>query len=163
MDQGSIYVAFIDGELKAERERRAALDARGLSVVTSSGSLVALLAAIGAFASGSGKFELPSGARLLLMAMLAAFASAAALGILVNQSRPYDVALTETLDKMVTDRWGDDRVDSRNNVARLNIRTIHTLRNGNDRKARLLSYALLAQLVALVALGAVVSMVAWSG
>jgi hypothetical protein len=60
---------------------------------------------------------------------------------------------------MVTDHWGDDPVDSRNNVAELNMRTIQTLRQGNDRKANLVTLGLWAQLVAVSSLSVVVAFV----
>jgi hypothetical protein len=46
-DQGKSYAAFIEGELKAERERRTTYDTRGQALVTTSGALVTL---IGGFA-----------------------------------------------------------------------------------------------------------------
>ena len=42
-DQVAVHQSFIDAEVKAERDRRAALDARGQALVTSSGVLVTLL------------------------------------------------------------------------------------------------------------------------
>ncbi|MEJ3748454.1 hypothetical protein WEI85_34865 [Actinomycetes bacterium KLBMP 9797] len=154
--QGSVYAAFIEGELRVERERRAALDARGLSVVTSSASLVTLLTAVGAFVTSEKGFTLPGAAVVPLLATLGSFTVAVVLGILANRSRYYHVALAETLYGMVTEHWGDDEIDSRNNVAELNIRTIHTLRLGNDMKANLLTWALSAQLMGVVALSTTV-------
>lgn len=151
-DQGVVYINFIEGELKAERDRRAAVDARALAVVTSSGGLVTLLAAVGAFVSSGKEFKPPDLAIVPLVVTLGCFTVAVAFGILANRSRYYHVALSDTLFAMVTDHWGDDQIDSRNNVAELNIRTIHTLRVGNDKKANLVSAALWAQLGAVIAL-----------
>jgi hypothetical protein len=158
-----VYAAFIEGELKAERERRTVLDGRGIAVVSTSGSLVTLLAAVGAFVSNRKDFQLPFTAVLPLLLTLLGFTVAAALGLLVSKNRWYHVALTTTLYGMVTDHWTDDPVDSRNNVAELNVRTIHTLRVGNDRKATLVGRALWAQLGAVLSLGVAVTLVLVAG
>lgn len=159
-EQGFVYAAFIEGELRAERERRSTLDSRGMGVVTSSGSLVALLVAVGVLVNdGKAPLVLPPAAKPMLGLALIAFSTAAALGILANRNRYYDVAVTQTLYDMIGDHWIDDEVDARNNVAELNIRTIHTLREGNNRKASLLTAALSAQLVALIGLSLAISIV----
>jgi hypothetical protein len=49
-DDGTYYAAFIEQELKFERERRATLDTRGQAVVTTSGALLTLVSAITAIA-----------------------------------------------------------------------------------------------------------------
>jgi hypothetical protein len=54
-DQGEVYAAFIENELKVERDRRTALDARGLAIVTTSGTLTTLLVAVGARSSADGR------------------------------------------------------------------------------------------------------------
>jgi hypothetical protein len=162
-DQGSVYAAFIEGELKAERDRRTTLDARGVSVVTTSASLVTLLTAVGAVVTSEKSFTFPGAALPPLIATLASFTAAVVLGILASRGRYYHVALTETLYGMVTDHWGDDEIDSRNNVAELNIRTVHTLRVGNDNKSGLLTLALSAQLVGVAALSLTVILAVTTG
>lgn len=158
-DQGKTYAAFIEGELKAERERRVALDTRGLAVVTSSGTLVTLLAGLGAFVTTNKTFVFPGEAAAPLAVALLAFATAASLGILASRNRYYDVALGETLTGMIEDHWGDDETDARNNVAYINIKSTETLRQGNGRKADLVTAAMFAQLAALVLLSVVILIV----
>jgi hypothetical protein len=130
-DQGRTFVAFIQRELESERERRKSLDARGVSVVTTSGSLTTLLAAVGAFVSGRSGFRLPAGAVGPLTLTLLAFAFAAVCGIVVTALRWHDVAAPDQLNIMLGEKWPTDEIDARNYVAQLDVRTIESLRTGN--------------------------------
>jgi hypothetical protein len=150
--QGQTYLSFMTRELQAERERRAALDARGVSVVTVSGSLATLLAAVGAFVSGQTGFTLPATAEAPLTLTLLAFATAAILGIGASAGRLYAVTPAATLTEMLTDRWPTSEADARNFVATQDVKTIRTLRSGNNKKANYLVAALAVQVVGLVTL-----------
>jgi hypothetical protein len=162
-EQGAVYCAFIEAELGTERERRSNLDSRGVTLVTTSSSLVTLLAAVGAFVLRSDKFALPSAAKVPLLVALCAFAIAAACGIMATWLHKSTVADVADLRAMRTSRWKDDPIDSRNAVAFINIKTIESLRNKNDRKARWLISGQLAQLSALIALAVVIFAVLWVG
>jgi hypothetical protein len=151
-DQGQTYLAFIQRELQAERERRRFLDARGIAVITTSGSLTTLLAAVGAFVSSRSSFRFPSDAVGPLILTLTAFAVAAANGIMVTAGRLYAVATPDQLNTMLTDKWNTDEVDARNYVARLDVKTIDSLRDGNNTKAGWLTAAIISQVVGLLAL-----------
>lgn len=158
-EQGEAFAAFIEGEVKAERDRRASLDARGLAVVTTSGSLTTLLAAVGAFVSARGGFGLPTGTIFPLTVTLVAFSLAAVCGLLASHNRQYDVADRTTLALMVGEKWPTSEVDARNVVADLNARTVDSLRRGNNKKATLLMAGLAFQLLALAALSVAVFLV----
>jgi len=152
-DQGKTYAAFIEAELKAERERRTAYDARGMSLVTTSGSLVALLAAVVAFVRAGESFVFPRAALIPLVAALVTLAAAAGAGILANWNRLYAVPKPVTLERLLSDRWAvDDEVDARNHVGSMQVSTIDSLRQGNNWKAWCITVGLGAQLLALVAL-----------
>jgi hypothetical protein len=157
-EQGRTYAAYVEGEVKAERDRRSAFDARGLSLVTSSGSLATLLAALATVATAGGRLVLSGPVRTALIVSLLLFALAAACGIAANWNRSYAVAKPSTLDRMVNDRWAVDEVDARNYVASLNVVTVQTLRHGNNVKARLLSAGLVAQLAAVLAVSVTVAL-----
>jgi hypothetical protein len=67
---GSAYCDLIADELGAERQRKAAIDARAGSVVSTSGGLVALLAAVGAFIGTGGSSHIPENALNLILGAL---------------------------------------------------------------------------------------------
>lgn len=157
-DGGPRLAAFLEQELKAERDRRAAADARGQSVVTTSAGLVALFAAVGAFVSNQDKYQLPRAALVPLTATLAMFAVAAFLGILATYNFAYRVADGESL-LAIHQHMTDSETVAIKNVALTNARTVSTLRSGNNKKATLLLLALFAQLAALISLAATIFVV----
>lgn len=158
-EQGKSYAAFIEGEVKAEQQRRASLDTRGLAVVTTSGSLTTLLAAVGAFVTSRDGFVLPSGTIIPLTVTLMAFSLAALCGLLASHNRQYFVAGQETLALMVGERWPTSEVDARNVVADIHTGTVSSLREGNNGKAALLMAGLGLQLLGLAALSVAVFLV----
>jgi hypothetical protein len=151
-DQGRTFAAFIERELEVERERRRSLDARGAAVVTTSGSLTTLLAAVGAFVGGRPGFHLLPGSVGPLTLTLLAFASAAVCGIVVTGLPWYEVAAPDQLRTMLAEKWRTDEVDARNYTAELDVDTIESLRKGNKTKAEWLVRALVAQVVGLFSL-----------
>jgi hypothetical protein len=116
-EQGKTYSAFIEAELKAERERRVHFDTRGTSLVTTSASLVTLLAAAVAFFRVGQSHTFPRGALPALVIGLVALSAAAASGILASWNRLYAVAKPVTLDKLLSERWSlDSEIVARNHV-----------------------------------------------
>lgn len=154
-DQGDAYSKFVEAELKNERERRSALDQRGLGVVTSSSAFITLVFSLSVILTGK-DFTPKDGVRNFIAASLVSFVVAGALGIFANANRRYHVATRETLDDMLGEHWIDDEVDARNNVAALNVVTLDTLRTGNSKKVWFLSAALVFQVIAIASLGAAV-------
>jgi membrane protein implicated in regulation of membrane protease activity len=155
---GPVFADFIEKELRAERERRVVLDARGVGVLTTSGTLVTIIFGLGALVTGLDAFEPNALAVWLLGLALIAFVFAALLGLLANRLVVYQLVDPEQLrawrehDK----KWNDDADKARRVVAGANIITIETLRNGNGRKAKLLERALWAQLCAIGLLAAAI-------
>ena len=116
-DQGKSYSVFVEAELKTERERRAAYDACGQAVITTSAGLVTLLVALAALVRLAGPVAFPHAARLPLVLALAGLASAAALGILASWNFRYAAVKSATLGVMVRAHWKDHEVDARNSIA----------------------------------------------
>lgn len=160
-DQGLVYATFIESELKAEKERRASVEARGVSVITTSSGLVTLIAAVGAFVIRGDKFVLPGGGKVALLVAVTAFAAAAGCGIVTNWSYKYAVASIADLEAMRTSQWVDDAVDSRSTTTLINVATIKSLRDSNERKVEWLRAGQIAQLFALVALSVAVICALW--
>lgn len=130
---------------------RVSIDARGQSVVTISGSLVTLLAAVGAFVTSENKYQLPPVASLPLVTTLTLFAIAAFLGILATYNFAYRVADGATSSAIPQHLKDSEEVTSKN-ITYTNVLTVRTMRSGNNKKAVLLVAAMFAQLGALVAL-----------
>lgn len=151
---GAEFSAFIEKELEAERARRAALDARGVGVLTTSGTLVTIIFALGALVTSVDGFEPTTMTVWMLAAALAAFVVAAFCGLLANRLRKYEVTQPAQLHEW-RDRdgaWNDTADKARRVLAKANILTIASLRQGNNSKAQLVEAALWAQLAAVVLL-----------
>ncbi|WP_326943679.1 hypothetical protein OG439_27370 [Amycolatopsis sp. NBC_01307] len=157
-DQGKAYAAFIEAELKAERERRVVYDGRAQAIVTTSAGLVTLLSTVAALARKSSSFVLPTLALWPLLAALVALVCAAAFGILANWNFRYGAPASATLDRMIRDHWKDHEVDARNAVAAAQVLSLRTLRLANSRKASLATVGLIAQLLAVLLLGLAVAL-----
>jgi hypothetical protein len=157
--QSDIYSDFIESELRNERDRKAALDTRAASLVTTSGSLITILAAVGAFVGRDTKAPLPTQALLLLTLALIGFAFAVLAGIISGWNRPYRVADTESMRTMIRSRWMDEELLARVEVADVNVRMIDQLRAMNNGKEVYLRAGWISQVVALVLLTGVVMIV----
>lgn len=162
-DGGERYASFVEQELKAERTRRETLDGRGQAVVTTSGALVALLGAVGAIVMQRAGFALPGDAHYPLLAALVLFVVATFFGILVTYNFKYDVADRETLAELAEHLTDSDDEIALISTVGTNVKTIVTLRRGNNIKATLLLVALFAQLGALLSLAATVYLAVKAG
>jgi hypothetical protein len=149
-DQGQVYLAFIEGELRAERERRSTYDSRGQALVATSGVLVALLSGIAAAAEAGLKVKPPAVAIGVALVALVLFVVSAALGIVAGWNKLYTVAAYTALDEMLSDHYRDLEAIARNNVGTVHAKTIRSLRATNQFKAACISYGLVFQLLALI-------------
>lgn len=150
---GPKYAVFLEQELKAERDRRINLDTRAQSVVTVSGSLVTLLAAVGAFISSRKDYRLPSVTHAPLIITVVMFTVTIALAILASFNFRYDVADKQTLMQLPRQHWADSEDIALKNITATNVTTVTSLRYGNDQKATFILVALIAQLLSLGSLG----------
>lgn len=155
-DQGSTYASFLEGALKAERERRAALDSRATSVVTASAAFVTLVVALVAWILGKDYRYVTSGATYIILIALAFFIASSVCALIAGQLREYEVPDPETLRLFLSSRWTDTEVTARNNCGWLNLDTLSSLRVGNHIKAWWLDWALRLQALAVLALSVAV-------
>ncbi|MBD5830486.1 hypothetical protein [Janibacter melonis] len=147
-DQGETYTGFIEAELKAEHERRGALDGRAAGIATTSSAFLALVFTVSALVTGKDYRFTDWGARGAVLALLL-FAAAALSGLVATVAgRGYHVVSVPTLRDMVGSHWVDDEVDARNVTASSNVETIFDLRVGNNLKARLIVVGLGLQVAA---------------
>jgi hypothetical protein len=163
----SVYAEFVAGELEREFERRRTLDQRGISVVTSSSTLVTLLAALAAFmaarptgtstattAAATLGTARPTGTSVATFGLaLMSFVVAALLGLLANRSRAYQVLDEESmLSLRQEDAWNLSADEARWLIVGRQVDTLTSLRAGNFLKSRLVNRALMAQIAALALL-----------
>lgn len=146
------YSKFIEAELKAEHDRRTALDARASGVATSSSAFIALAGAVTVLAAGKDYAFSEGGARGVILS-LGSFLVAAAIGLIAHGSRPYHVTTADTLNDMLgVDHWTDDEVTARHATAKANVKTIRSMRTGNNRRAGQLVCAHVFQVAAVAGL-----------
>lgn len=155
-EKGRAYADLIAAELRAELDRKSTTDNRAATVVTTSGAVVAILAAIGGFLGGRDSFALPWYASLLVLLALVAFALAAFAGIIAGRPVNYAVTSIPSMEQMTGQRWGDDEDFARMAVARNRIKLIARLRQVNDTKGSWLHASWWCQTAALILLAAVV-------
>lgn len=130
-DSGKVYAAYIEAELKAERDRRALIDARAMFLITSSGVMLGLVAGATAVVRGVGaRTEMPSSVAWLGGAALILFFVAALLGLLIFLPRTYAGPDLPDMRMMVDDHWDDDETEARQAVATMNLMVIESLRMG---------------------------------
>lgn len=156
---GPVFFEFIEKQLLAEMERRKSLEARGISVLTTSGTLVTIIFALGALVTNVSDYRPSAVSVWALAAALLAFVIAAMLGLLANRLRWYDVVEAAQMHvwRQSEMRWNDAASKAQRLLAKANIETLRTLRDGNDDKASLIEAALWAQLAAIIALSVAVT------
>ena len=160
---GEALGAFIDGELAAERERRAQLSQRGGGIITTSTGLATLLFAAAALVTGAEKYAPPAVALVALAATFLAFAAAAFCGLMAARQRASEVVHYRQLETWrAQDRyWANNRDNVNRLLAKAKILSLTGLRAGNDANARWAQRGFVAQLVALsglvVAVGAILA------
>lgn len=157
---GTVFAAFVEEELTNERDRRTALDARAITVLTTSGTFVTLILALGALVTSAEGYK-PPGVVVVLFAIAAScLCMAAVMALLANQLRFYPVVSAPQLRKWTDDESWQDSVDNaRWLLVHVRSRTIEQLRVGNAAKANRLAIALWAQLAAFCLLSVAVIIV----
>lgn len=149
------YANLIEAELRTEHDRKAAMDSRAAAMVNTSGALVAVLAAVSAFASASSS-ALSWFTLVLILVAIAGLVWASFAGIWAGRLMPFSVAKTADMENIVYLRWKDDDDFARRAVADLQRRMILKLRTVNQRKAWWLQAGWCGQVGALILLAAVV-------
>jgi hypothetical protein len=128
------YVSFFEAELKAERDRKSALDTRGNGLVAASASLTALLAGIGALLKTGTSPSIPGFVAPLVIMSLIFFVLAALSGIGVQWNWRYPVTDTAGLRQMFDEHWQDPETNSRRTVARITNRNARRSARGEQSK-----------------------------
>lgn len=150
-DQGSVYTAFIEEQLKAELSRRTSLDERGSKLQQSASVTLGLFAA--ALGMLLGKDQHLAGAGLTMFVVTVALLVVSFLGgVVTTVLFRYRMATPSTLKKMLgPEHWMDTEVTSRNYAGWLNVTTLERLRPGNNVKALALTCGITAQGLGVIA------------
>lgn len=155
---GEELSAFIAESLGTERSRRDAINQRGQGLITNSSALAALLFAASALVTGSSGYVPPAAAIWGLMATSMAFVVAAVFGLLAMRTVAADVVAPEQLAawRARDDVWLNDASQVSRLLAKANVRSLTSLRAGNNEKMTWARRGFYAQIVALAALTFVV-------
>jgi hypothetical protein len=117
-----VYSAFIESQVKAEHERRPALESRGVGVITSSGAFATLLFGVVALVRGN-SFTPTTFTKWVLAGAVVAPIGAGGFGLWASQLIAYRVAKPKTLTAMVSKgHWWDDEATARHACAVATLR-----------------------------------------
>lgn len=158
----SKYGAYIKEQVDAQQARKASLEQRGLSVITSSGALVTLLFGLAALSTKEAQtFALPGAARVLLVLALASFFGAILSAIGSNLPFKYEMPLVPALRAVVDDRWGDSEQDAERRLARTRLKMLESAKAKNTVKAYWLFTAVGFEVAAVALVASAVGVVIW--
>lgn len=159
-DAGAAYAQLIVDQLTEERSRKSSLEARGVTVITTSGTLATLLFALTAGLTAAAKFKLPSDAKLPLLLALIAFVIAAMCGLGTNVPLIYREPTPHGLAKLVDARyWTAPAPIGQLRVAASQVTALSAARVANDFKVKLLVAATSAELLAVIFLAWAVAVI----
>lgn len=145
---GTSYGQLIADQLAQERARKASVEARGITVITTSSTLATLLFALTAGLTSAATFRLPGPARLPLVLALCAFGGAALLGLVTNVPLRYQEPTPRGLAKLLAPNfWAAPPHIGQRRVAEAQVKTLTAARVANRLKVRLLLGAISCELL----------------
>ncbi|MBA3359998.1 MAG: hypothetical protein H0T94_00765 [Acidimicrobiia bacterium] len=137
-----------------ERLTKTSLEQRGITVITTAGTIVGLLFGLVAVVTQATDFALPAGARPWLIWSLLSLTASTLGGLLVNFPKSYEEADPASLREFIlTDEgtwapdWEESDFEGSRQVAQLNVRLLEVARAANSFKANLLFGAQLLEIV----------------
>lgn len=139
---GDHYAELIEERLTEERARKASLEQRGFSIVTTSGALVTLLFAVTTLTLGQDAPELPLVAYIALVLGLALFILAGALGLVISIPRTYQEPDVPTLRGFVDDdaKWQGNPIEGQQSTADVRLKVVEDADTWNSKKASMLKW-----------------------
>lgn len=162
---GAAYSSFIDSQLAEERSSKISLESRGITVITTAGSVVGVLFGLLAVIGGTTQFVLPEDARPWFAAALFTLTVSAVGGLLVNLPLAYEEADPKALEGLLINpdgswapEWEESIVEGSRRVAQVNIKLLSAARNKNRMKSFLLFSAQIAEVVGVALLAIAVSL-----
>jgi len=156
----STYLAFIEAEAASQDARKASLEARGMGVITSAGTVVSLLFGLIAAITGATDYSLPPSTHLWLFLSAATFLVAFLLGVGTNFPFPYQAPRVADLEIIRQEHWTTSTdAAAAKAVAGVRLSMLKSAKRWNGWKARFLMGAFLAEFAAIAFLGRAVWLV----
>jgi hypothetical protein len=151
---GDACKTLLDKQIEVERTKKGSLEARGLAVITTSGTLVTLLLGLSGVITTVHAFAPPLAARLLLIAAVVAFIFAAALGIYCNAPLRYRELDPESLRTMTAfGVWTAPGHEAEREIAIARLDSLIRASDVNEDKATALLIATTIEVIAMVFTG----------
>jgi hypothetical protein len=149
---GAVYLEWVSDLAAAEDVRKEKLEARGLAVITVSGTLVTLLFGLATLATkATSEYKLPADARGWLYIALVLFGVSAVFAILTNLPLAYRNVAPAGLKAAVSDDyWSDTEADAQQRVSATRVNILLWNRRVNTLKAFILVGAVAFQIAAIV-------------
>lgn len=147
--------------LAEERTNKASLEARAIGVIATVGSLVTVLFALAALVTGRPGFVLPAAARCLLAGALAGLLTASVTAIFVNLPYGHLELKADDLLRRINsdDDWNAPAEEVEHAMARVLAVQLVSARHVSRLKARLLAYAVLAEVIGVTFIAAAISVI----
>jgi hypothetical protein len=152
-----VYGAFIEAELKIESDRRASVDGRAATFVTSSAALITLALAVFGLLGKTHQF--PDVAKPFFAAAVICLLAAGACAVAAVFPRGQRCVTDRTLSTMLVHHHADPEDVARYAVASINATSLVSLRNGTKKKAVLVFASGFGQIFAMLAIGVCVWLV----
>lgn len=143
----TIHGEFLADLLRGQDDTKSSLDARALSVITSSGTVVGLMFGLVAAISGAKNFELPSAADgpLTMAVVFFVMASVVSLGVIAPIWR-YKTPIPGSLKKL-RDNWDESEKTARRRVYATRVVQYETALRTNQLKALVLAIAVFFEIM----------------
>lgn len=155
----TVYADYIREQLVAQEARKASLEQRGLSIVSTSGALVTLLFGLAALTVERDDFALPTAASVLLVIALLVFVAAGVSAIVTNIPLSYQGVTGEALRTAVAERWDDTDAEATRMTSLTRIKVLESARQRNNMKGVALFVGMALELVAVALVGAAVAVI----
>jgi hypothetical protein len=150
---GAAYEQLIESELREETRRKDSIERRGASLVTTTGVIVGVAFAFAPALQGK-TISLPAESIAYLTFGGLSLALAIIFGIVANIPAGYEVAETESLRRLVDERfWVGPRSLGSRRVAEVRVDEIASARAANADKSRWLRRGLTFQAIGIMLLG----------
>ncbi len=157
---GPVFLDLIKSQLDEERNRKSSLEQRGITVITTSSTLVTLLFAFTALATKANPtYVLATGARGWLFVSLMFFVAAAVAGLVSNWTLSYVEVDALEFKNLLQTRWNDPTTEVAERVAMFNLDVIEGARGRNNLKSNAVRVGITLELFAIATLAISVSQV----
>jgi hypothetical protein len=158
---GNLYSSLLLDQLSDERAKKASLEQRGIYVITTSGALVTLTLGFAALATRAQTYRLPYAAVVILIAALAGFVSASAMGLLVNAPWKTEV-VGQGLEEITEAEWGTKGDWAAREIYGTRNLLLDGARRTNALRGRLLLLALILEVTSLGLMASSVGVILYS-